>query len=38
MGVVEIFILAVGGLVFGYSLRDLYKRYKNRKNKQKDEE
>jgi len=32
---ITIFILAVGSIAFGYSLRDLYKRYKN-KNKPKD--
>jgi len=32
---VTIFILAIGSIAFGYSLRDLYKRYKN-KNKHED--
>jgi hypothetical protein len=34
---VTIFILAVGTIAFGFSLKDLYKRYKN-KNKPKDKE
>ena len=34
---VTIFILAVGAIAFGFSMKDLYKRMKN-KNKQKDEE